>query len=82
MHARDHLFGNDNRGGGLLDLKTAHDESHYAYNREFQRMMVLSESHVQDVSTTSTNLLDDLGVQVPKGGLRSVPKRAPHEKYY
>lgn len=80
--ARIHLFGNDYRGGRMLDLKTVHDESHYAYNREFQRMMLLSETHTPNVSTISTNLLNDLGVNNPKGGLRSNAKRAPHEKYY
>jgi hypothetical protein len=80
--ARHNLFGADNRGGSLLDLKTVHDESHYAYNREFQRMMLLTETHTPNVSTISTNLLDDLGVNPPKGGLRTATKRAPHEKYY
>lgn len=80
--ARENLFGNDNRGGAMLDLKTQHDEAHYAYNREFQRMMVLSETHTPDVSTLSKNLLADLGVNAPKSGSSNVPKRAPHEKYY
>lgn len=76
------LFGVDNTGGRFMDLKTEHDEGHYAYNREFQRMMVLSETHVPDVSTQNTQLLTDLGVQLPRHGNNNVAKRAPHEKYY
>lgn len=70
------------QGGSYLDLKTVHDESNYAYNREFQRMMVLSEGLATDQSTTSEKLLVDLGVNVPKVGNHNIPKKAPHEKYY
>ena len=63
-------------------MKTTHDEAHYAYNREFQRMMVLSETHVPDVQQTNNQLLSDLGVEVKNYGNNRVPKRAPHEKYY
>ena len=66
----------------MLDLKTQYDEAHYAYNREFQRMMVLSETHTPDVSNQSEKLLTDLGVQLPRYGANNVPKRAPHAKYY
>ena len=80
--AKEYVFGADNTGGRFMDLKTQHDEGHYAYNREFQRMMVLSETHVPDVSTHNSQLLTDLGVELPRYGNNNVPKRAPHEKYY
>ena len=70
------------RGGSYLNLATPHNEDHYAYNREFQRMHVLGEGKLGDLSKHSKQLIKDLGGDVPQLGSPKVPKRAPHEKFY
>jgi hypothetical protein len=68
-----------------LKLITSKTEKDFAYNREFQRMRYLTESPVGDdeSSKTSTQLLKDLGVNVPQTGANwNINKRAPHPKYY
>lgn len=70
------------QGGKYLDVKTTHNEASYAYNREFQRMMVMSQSYTADVPRVSERLLADLGVKPLNNGSHYVPKKAPHEKFY
>lgn len=45
-------------------------------------MIVLAEGIAPDQSNTSEKLLVDLGVNLPRLGNHSIPKKAPHEKYY
>jgi hypothetical protein len=45
-------------------------------------MHVLGEGKIGDLSQHSTQLLKDLGVNVPQTGTTHIPKRAPHEKFY
>ncbi len=37
------LYGEGNKGGQILDIKTKYDKDDMAYNREFQKKYYLSE---------------------------------------
>ena len=70
------------RGGAYLNVKTPHDDDHYTYNREFQRMSVLGEGKIADLAKNSKQLIRDLGGKLPELGSPNVQKKAPHEKFY
>jgi hypothetical protein len=59
-----------------------YDENHYAYNREFQRMYVVGEAKIGDLSKHSEKLIRDQGGEVPQNKGSNIPKKAPHEKFY
>ncbi len=40
------------------------------------------EAMIPQASKVSTQLLTDLGVNLPRYGASNIPKKAPHEKYY
>jgi hypothetical protein len=63
-------------------LKTPYDEDHYTYNREFQRMFVVGEAKIGDLSHHSEKLIRDTGGEVPLNNGPFIRKKAPHEKFY
>ena len=62
-----------------MNLTTRRNENDYAYNREFQRMMVLSEGYTSDNSNeATTRMLADMGVSIKNYGTQNFGKRSPH----
>ncbi len=78
------IFGLDNKGGTMLDLKTRYTEDEMKYNREFQRMKYLSEplkrkpGH-RELEQSILNKGGKVPLEAPRDDVR---KKSPHYKYY
>ena len=83
--ARSNVFGNDNKGGDVLDLKTRFTGDDIEYTREFQKMRYLTRSLLdkQKAPIETEQFLINHGENVTVYQTDvSIEKKAPHHKYF
>lgn len=83
VHVHNFIIGSEGNGGAYLTLWSKKSTADYAYNREFQRMMYLSEGAAANEEHVSKQLMVDLGVDIKNYGSNpTYHRKAPHPKYY
>ena len=83
--AHSDLFGIDNKGGSVLDLKSRYFSDDIEYSREFQKMRYMTRSlfDKKNPSIEAEQFLINNGEKVtPYQTDRTIEKKAPHHKYY